>query len=49
MDTAVYETLVSVSDSDGNIRSAAENQLKELAAQAGLSSFFPFISVFKKY
>ncbi|ORZ02241.1 hypothetical protein BCR43DRAFT_2918 [Syncephalastrum racemosum] len=32
MDQAVYETLLRVTDSDGGIRSAAEQRLKEFAA-----------------
>ncbi|KAI8338795.1 armadillo-type protein [Choanephora cucurbitarum] len=33
MDNAVFETLLRVADSDGSIRTAAENRLKELAVQ----------------
>lgn len=35
MDNAVFETLHGVADSDGTIRTAAENRLKELATQSG--------------
>lgn len=35
MDNAVFETLLRVADSDGTIRTAAENRLKELAVQPG--------------
>lgn len=35
MDNAVFETLLRVADSDGTIRTAAENRLKELAIQPG--------------
>ncbi|KAG1068355.1 hypothetical protein G6F42_026387 [Rhizopus arrhizus] len=33
MDNAVFETLLGVANSDGSIRTAAENRLKELAVQ----------------
>ncbi|KAI8975507.1 hypothetical protein BDF20DRAFT_611502 [Mycotypha africana] len=33
MDNAVFETLLGVADSDGTVRTAAENKLKELAIQ----------------
>lgn len=35
MDNAVFETLLGVANSDGSIRTAAENRLKELAIQPG--------------
>lgn len=35
MDNAVFETLLGVANSDGSIRTAAENRLKELAVQPG--------------
>lgn len=37
MDNAVFETLLGVANSDGSIRTAAENRLKELAVQPGKS------------
>lgn len=47
MDNAVFETLLRVADSDGTIRTAAENRLKELAVQPGnpifLYSLFLYI------
>lgn len=38
MDNAVFETLLRVADSDGTIRTAAENRLKELAIEPGKSA-----------
>lgn len=35
MDNAVFETLLRVADSDGTIRTAAEERLKELGLQPG--------------
>lgn len=39
MDNAVFETLHGVADSDGTIRTAAENRLKELATQSGTTLY----------
>lgn len=39
MDNAVFETLLRVADSDGTIRTSAEQRLKELATQPGNFSF----------
>jgi hypothetical protein len=49
MDNAVFETLLRVADSDGTIRTAAENRLKELAIQPGKNVYkfgpraYPFL------
>lgn len=47
MDNAVFETLHGVADSDGTIRTAAENRLKELATQSGTIYFISNTSIEK--